>query len=469
MATTETRLPKKGEVADYLNKLSIVYNSAKRYALRERSSKGFYEKYKNQGEFTRHLMKKFNFLERTANSIIRLVEESYRTLEKNALYNLSRLQSKRKCLKDELDALTVKLGHYRDGARENLLTEEELETFRTLKNRHYWKKTDFDRVNSEIRKLKKQIETGHYTMVQGGKDFFNKRNHLERSGYQSHEKWLKDFREKRDANIEYLGRNSERQGNQICQLRTTDRYGYFDLQLRKEKDFCKSTNRKDKYIVVKNLKFSYLTDELTEQLEAAQDKNRKTKSLFIRFHKRGRKGWYLQVTLELEEPPVRTSIENGTVGVDLNSGFLEAVEVDSTGNFMEKRHYPFKYHAKGNKGLDEVRKTAKEISLWANNQGKSLVIEDLSFDKKKRHLRKGKTGKKLNRDIHSLDYKRIREALERAAFRTGTGLVTVNPAYSSKIGKEKYLQREEFKTVHECAAFVIARRGMGIKEDLYGF
>ncbi|RGR75463.1 transposase, partial [Holdemania filiformis] len=42
----------------------------------------------------------------------------------------------------------------------------------------------------------------------------------------------------------------------------------------------------------------------------------------------------------------------------------------------------------------------------------------------------------------------------------GYGVVQVNPAYTSQIGKEKY-SRKMGCTVHMAASFVIGRRGMG--------
>ena len=47
----------------------------------------------------------------------------------------------------------------------------------------------------------------------------------------------------------------------------------------------------------------------------------------------------------------------------------------------------------------------------------------------------------------------------------GVMLKMVNPAYTSKIGKQKYSKARKL-TVHNAAAYVIARRGQGF-EDKY--
>ena len=56
--------------------------------------------------------------------------------------------------------------------------------------------------------------------------------------------------------------------------------------------------------------------------------------------------------------------------------------------------------------------------------------------------------------------KQIQEAIERKCWNEGYGVIQVNPAYTSQIGREKY-SRKMGCTVHLAASFVIARRGMG--------
>ena len=56
--------------------------------------------------------------------------------------------------------------------------------------------------------------------------------------------------------------------------------------------------------------------------------------------------------------------------------------------------------------------------------------------------------------------KQIQEAIERRCWKEGYGVIQVNPAYTSQIGREKY-SRKMGCTVHMAASFVIARRGMG--------
>ncbi|WP_444508950.1 hypothetical protein, partial [Enterobacter mori] len=55
--------------------------------------------------------------------------------------------------------------------------------------------------------------------------------------------------------------------------------------------------------------------------------------------------------------------------------------------------------------------------------------------------------------------------LIRMALRNGLSVKTVNPAYTSVIGKLKYSKKYGI-SVHETAAFTIARRGLELQEQL---
>ena len=65
--------------------------------------------------------------------------------------------------------------------------------------------------------------------------------------------------------------------------------------------------------------------------------------------------------------------------------------------------------------------------------------------------------------LHLLDYSRYKKMCEDYCATYGVMLKIVNPTYTSKIGKQKYANRRKL-TVHNSAAYVIARRGQGFKD-----
>ena len=62
-------------------------------------------------------------------------------------------------------------------------------------------------------------------------------------------------------------------------------------------------------------------------------------------------------------------------------------------------------------------------------------------------------------------YNKMISAIKSRAKKMGIAVFEVNPAYTSQIGKIKYMKRFGI-SIHEAASFVVARRAMGFKEKL---
>ena len=99
------------------------------------------------------------------------------------------------------------------------------------------------------------------------------------------------------------------------------------------------------------------------------------------------------------------------------------------------------------------------------NDIKDLVIEDLNFLKIKSKATKGKSkkGKEYNKMLHSLTYRMFLDKTEQICNRKNVGLIKVNPAWTSWIAKNKFCNKMKLN-IHTGASFVIARRGMNIKD-----
>ena len=94
---------------------------------------------------------------------------------------------------------------------------------------------------------------------------------------------------------------------------------------------------------------------------------------------------------------------------------------------------------------------------------KPLVSEDIGRTKRKQDLY-SKTAKK-NRRISMFASKKIRTLTESKSFKYSVDVTFVNPAYTSQTGKVKYMRRFGM-SIHEAAAYVIGRRGLGIIDRL---
>ena len=60
-------------------------------------------------------------------------------------------------------------------------------------------------------------------------------------------------------------------------------------------------------------------------------------------------------------------------------------------------------------------------------------------------------------------YSRYAKILENITFNKRIELIKVNPAYTSRIAEQKFCNKMKLN-IHDGAAYVIARKGMGIKD-----
>ncbi len=173
---------------------------------------------------------------------------------------------------------------------------------------------------------------------------------------------------------------------------------------------------------------------------------------------------YLQamVTLDKDTNDCKTRSSYGTIGLDYNDGFIELAETNETGNLVHLEHFDLKFHGTGNSATSEIREITSRIVNYALLTGKDIVIEDLDFRKAKSETDEAKSddGKEYNKMIHAFDYSRYKKSFENCCFRRDVNLIEVNPAYTSKIAKQKYCDRKKL-VIHQGASFVIARKGQG--------
>ncbi len=107
-----------------------------------------------------------------------------------------------------------------------------------------------------------------------------------------------------------------------------------------------------------------------------------------------------------------------------------------------------------------VSKALDQVFAICRESHKPFAMESLSM-KSKPHLY---GGKKQNRHTSLFSADTITWLAEGKALRNGVACAFVNPAYTSQIGKMKYMRRFGL-TIHESASFVIARRAMGIRTE----
>ena len=175
--------------------------------------------------------------------------------------------------------------------------------------------------------------------------------------------------------------------------------------------------------------------------------------------------YYLQCIFEIDKRnTILTRKDYGVIGIDFNKGFLAVSQTNKYGHLVKADKITYRFGS-GNKTKNDLLLIINKLTELAINTGKDLAIEDLSFLKRKSKTMKGKSkkGRKYNKMLHSLAYRIFLNRTEQICNKKKIGLLKVNPAWTSWIARNKFCERMKLN-IHNGAAFVIARRGMNIKD-----
>ena len=172
----------------------------------------------------------------------------------------------------------------------------------------------------------------------------------------------------------------------------------------------------------------------------------------------------IKAIIEVEPKMIMTKKEEGSIGIDINVDHIAVAHIDRQGNLCKQQILPMKLKGKTrNQRKHEIAETASKIIHECVHTHKPLVMEALDFSDKKQKQRYQPKG--LNRMLSEFAYAQITEAIERKAAYEGVEVIKVDPAYTSLIGKLKYV-RDKGMSVHQAASYVIARKGIGYKEKI---
>lgn len=279
----------------------------------------------------------------------------------------------------------------------------------------------------------------------GSRKLFNAQYHLEKNGFASHAQWRDAWKAQRSAQFFVLGSKDEISGCQGCVLihLGDDR---FAVRLR--------VNGSLRHYVGFEVRFAHGAPHLAEALRVKQ-------AISYRFL-RDAKGWRIFASTKAFETPVQSRLVTGCIGVDLNVGFVSVSETDHFGNVINAFNLPLLLEeTSSNQAETAIAQCVKEIVGYAVRAGKPLSIEKLDFAKKKAQL--SYASPQTQRMLSSFAYRAFERIVVARGYDAGIEVLHVNPAYSSKIGRQKYARRYGL-SVHLAAAFVLARRGQTFRD-----
>ena len=361
-------------------------------------------------------------------SIKSLKEFERKSLERK-IFNLEKELSK---LKDERTLQRISLN--------NNTKNFNFTKYKNLKIKIYWKQNRLNTKKQKLKNLEKEIKTGRYKVCFGTKDLLKKD--------------YKEFVKKRDSEIYFLGRVGDNACNNNFQVEYNSKINQFYFRIRKEIDL-----EDDKFVYgqfnFNNKAHTNLLKNLLRTKESALTYRIKIKDNRV----------FLQVIYNFEHNKdlCVTRSSYGVVGVDFNKGFVSVSETDKYGNLINTFNIDYQY-SKGNKTTNDFQYIATRLKDYCLNTGKDLVIENLDFTKKRDNLI-SKKGKKYNEMLSTLAYSKFDSIVTSKCAKNRIFLHKVNPAWTSRIAKQKYCPKMKLN-IHSGASYVIARRGMLLKDKV---
>ena len=328
-------------------------------------------------------------------------------------------------------------------------------------------------LKSRLAGLEADVAAGRVRLCFGSKRLWRKQHHLEQNGYTSHAEWQRDWRAARSNEFFVLGSRDETAGCQLCVATVADD-GTLTLRLRLPDCLA---NQHGKYLVIPSVRFAYGHEQVLAALgsnaeyaqyrrehgEKAARATELGQAISYRF-KRDGKGWRLFATTQMMDVPVVTDQRRGTIGVDLNADHLAVAETDASGNCLNAWRVPLVTYGKNTNQAEAIIGDAvASVVEYAREAGKPIVIEKLDFRQKKSAL-EGES-RRYSRMLSSFAYGKIKAYFISRGYRQGVEIHQVNPAYSSVIGRVKFMERYGL-SVHQAAALVLARRLLGCSERI---
>ena len=323
--------------------------------------------------------------------------------------------------------------------------------------------------------LEADLAAGRVRLCFGSKKLWRKQYDLKANGYGSREAWLEEWRDVRSNEFFVLGSRDETAGCQLCVASVNDD-GTLTLTLRlRMPDGLAGLH--GKYLVVPNARFASGHDVVLAALgsnteyavyrrEHGEKAARATtlgQAISYRF-KRDAKGWRVFATTELPEVEVTTDRRRGAIGVDLNADHLAVSETDASGNYVKAWRVPLVTYGKSHHQAEAlIGDAVASVVEYARGAGKPLVVEKLDFRQKKAVL-EGES-RRYSRMLSSFSYGKVKAYFLSRGYREGVEIIEVNPAYSSVVGRVKFMERYGL-TVHQAAALVLARRLLGCSERI---
>lgn len=178
----------------------------------------------------------------------------------------------------------------------------------------------------------------------------------------------------------------------------------------------------------------------------------------------GRYYFIPSITIILENKYCNESLEDGCVSIDLNYDHVALTDIDKDGNRLSSEVLRFNSENRTSGQIsDEIGRIMSKVGKYCEDRKKPLVMEDIDTTISKNGMKYGNA--KGNRHASIFAYRKMSTCLENQSYLRSFGIIKINPAYTSQIGKILYMRKLGI-SIHEAASYVIGLKGMGLRERL---
>jgi IS605 OrfB family transposase len=324
-------------------------------------------------------------------------------------------------------------------------------------------------LRTRLAEVGQQLDAGRVSVCRGGKALLRKRSNLADAGL-AETRWRELWAASR-LFITADGEKAKTWGNETVRWNPDQNW----LEIRLPAPLARLANRPNgRYRLSCLVEFPYRGGDVAAQAATGAVR------YDISFDP-ARRRWYLDASWKTPaiEPITLAQARQGTVvAVDVNAGHLAVAVLDPDGNQVGAPHTIGLPLAGLPSSTRDGRLRAAITSILTTaceHRASAVVIENLDFadalhqgrERTGNRPARGRRGRAFRHQVAGIPTARFRDRLTHMAHNTGIAVIAVDPAYTSRWGAQHWLapmqQHHPKLTGHHAAAFVIGRRGLGLR------
>lgn len=318
--------------------------------------------------------------------------------------------------------------------------EQELNRkIRKLRNKKKHLALGIQRVEEKLQKVK---TSNIKRAVFGSRKLYKKKDTLGVS-----DAWRKEFYEARHRSMTLPGRHTSKHGNFLVKY------------IKETKELLLMLPFDEKPVVFHDFSLSRWQEEFLSLFELPPEE-RKAICYSFKLMRDGSGRRYIvpSCTFELPERTGLYGFANGVVGADLNVDHLALSCIGEDGVLEESIIIPFDLRGKtSGQSRQVIGDTVAKAFAFCEKHNRTLAIEYLDLKQAKQGMKY--KNKKKNRKISSFAYAQFKASFYSQAYRKGFELYEVDPAYTSFIGKIKFMRKYGI-SIHQAASYAIGLKAM---------